>query len=120
MKYISGGDLAARLRSTSGGRIDERTVTEWAIQVADVLSYLHNLRHHRLPRPEAIEYLLDGTSGKVMLIDFRIARSINQQEKALPPSVPWAMHRLSYSPGRSSPVGHLQSRIDDVPSADGS
>ncbi|HEX9959523.1 MAG TPA: protein kinase, partial [Pyrinomonadaceae bacterium] len=37
MKYISGGDLAARLRSSPEGRVDEASVTEWAIQVADVL-----------------------------------------------------------------------------------
>ncbi|HEY0050677.1 MAG TPA: protein kinase, partial [Pyrinomonadaceae bacterium] len=42
MKYISGGDLASRLRSSPEGRIDEQSVTEWAIQVADVLDYLHN------------------------------------------------------------------------------
>jgi hypothetical protein len=37
MKYISGGDLAARLRAAPEGRIDEKTVTEWSIQIADVL-----------------------------------------------------------------------------------
>src|SRR5580765_4624650 len=43
MKYISGGDLASRLRAAPGGRIDEKTVCEWALQVADVLAYLHGL-----------------------------------------------------------------------------
>ena len=42
MKYISGGDLASRLRSATEGRIEEENVTEWATQVADVLDYLHN------------------------------------------------------------------------------
>lgn len=82
MKYISGGDLAGRLRSTPGGRIDERLVTEWAIQVTDVLAYLHGL-------PETIVYrdlkpsniMLDGASGRVMLIDFGIARSIGQKQE---------------------------------------
>ena len=95
MKYISGGDLAARLRSTPGGRIDERTVTEWAIQVADVLAYLHNL-------PQTIVYrdlkpsnlMLDGISGRIMLIDFGIARSINQaQEKGVT-----AVGTMGYAP----------------------
>lgn len=82
MKYISGGDLSSRLRSAPEGRIDERTITEWAIQIADVLDYLHN-------RPSTIVYrdlkpsnvMLDGNTGKVMLIDFGIARSINQVEE---------------------------------------
>jgi serine/threonine-protein kinase len=82
MKYISGGDLSSRLRSAPEGRIEERTITEWAIQIADVLDYLHN-------RPSTIVYrdlkpsnvMLDGNTGKVMLIDFGIARSINQIEE---------------------------------------
>lgn len=82
MKYISGGDLSSRLRSAPEGRIDEKTITEWAIQIADVLDYLHN-------RPSTIVYrdlkpsnvMLDGNTGRVMLIDFGIARSINQVEE---------------------------------------
>ncbi len=42
MKYISGGDLSSRLRAAPEGRLDEKTVTEWGIQIADVLDYLHS------------------------------------------------------------------------------
>ena len=94
MKYISGGDLASRLRSTPGGRVDERTVTEWAIQVADVLSYLHNLPTtivYRDLKPSNI--MLDGNSGRIMLIDFGIARSISSQEKGVT-----AVGTMGYAP----------------------
>ncbi len=82
MKYISGGDLASRLRSAPEGKIDELTVAEWAIQITDVLEYLHN-------QPSTIVYrdlkpsniMIDGNSGRVMLIDFGIARSISQKEE---------------------------------------
>jgi eukaryotic-like serine/threonine-protein kinase len=82
MKYISGGDLASRLRAAPEGRIDESTVTKWAIQITDVLDYLHS-------QPSTIVYrdlkpsniMIDGNSGRVMLIDFGIARSINQREE---------------------------------------
>ncbi|MER3632118.1 MAG: hypothetical protein C4325_08120 [Blastocatellia bacterium] len=82
MKYISGGDLASKLRSALEGRIDELTVTEWAIQITDVLNYLHN-------QPTTIVYrdlkpsniMLDGNTGRIMLIDFGIARSITQKEE---------------------------------------
>lgn len=82
MKYISGGDLSARLRAAPEGRIDEKTVTEWAIQISDVLDYLHN-------QPSTIVYrdlkpsniMIDGNSGRVVLIDFGIARSIGQIEE---------------------------------------
>src|SRR4030095_13482178 len=49
MKYISGGDLASRLRNAPGNRIEEKTVTDWGMQVADVLEYLHT-------RPKQIIY----------------------------------------------------------------
>jgi serine/threonine-protein kinase len=82
MKYISGGDLSSRLRSAPEGRIDEKSVTEWAIQIIDVLDYLHN-------QPSTIVYrdlkpsniMVDGNSGRAMLIDFGIARSINKKEE---------------------------------------
>jgi eukaryotic-like serine/threonine-protein kinase len=82
MKYVSGGDLAGRLRSSPSGRIEEKNVVEWAIQVTDVLDYLHN----RVPsivyrdlKPSNI--MIDGNSGRVMLIDFGIARWVNIEEK---------------------------------------
>lgn len=82
MKYISGGDLSSRLRSAQEGKIDEKSVTEWAIQIIDVLDYLHN-------QPSTIVYrdlkpsniMIDGNSGRAMLIDFGIARSINKKEE---------------------------------------
>ena len=82
MKYISGGDLSSRLRSAKEGRIDEKTVCEWAVQIIDVLDYLHN-------QPSTIVYrdlkpsniMIDGNSARAMLIDFGIARSISQKEE---------------------------------------
>lgn len=82
MKYISGGDLAARLRAAPEGRIDEKSVTEWGIQIADVLDYLHRQETtivYRDLKPSNI--MIDGNSGRVMLIDFGIARSISQKEE---------------------------------------
>jgi serine/threonine-protein kinase len=82
MKYISGGDLSSRLRSAPEGKIDEKSITQWAIQITDVLDYLHN-------QPSTIVYrdlkpsniMIDGNSGRIMLIDFGIARSISQKEE---------------------------------------
>lgn len=82
MKYISGGDLSSRLRATPEGKVDENTVVDWAIQVTEVLEYLHN-------QPSTIVYrdlkpsniMIDGNTGRVMLIDFGIARSISQKEE---------------------------------------
>jgi len=94
MKYISGGDLASRMRAAIGGRLDEKTVTDWGMQVADVLDYLHS-------RPKPIIYrdlkpanlMIDGNTGRVMLIDFGIARWVTQQEKGVT-----AVGTMGYSP----------------------
>lgn len=94
MKYISGGDLASRMRSAVGGRLDEKTITDWGMQVADVLDYLHS-------RPKPIIYrdlkpanlMIDGNTGRVMLIDFGIARWVTQQEKGVT-----AVGTMGYAP----------------------
>jgi tRNA A-37 threonylcarbamoyl transferase component Bud32 len=94
MKYISGGDFASRLRSAPSGRLEEKTVTDWALQVADVLDYLHN-------RPQPIIYrdlkpanlMIDGNSGRVMLIDFGIARWVSPHEKGVT-----AVGTMGYAP----------------------
>src|SRR5215203_1835126 len=94
MKYISGGDLASRMRAAVGGRLDEKTVTDWGMQVADVLDYLHS-------RPKPIIYrdlkpanlMIDGNTGRVMLIDFGIARWVSQQEKGVT-----AVGTMGYAP----------------------
>jgi eukaryotic-like serine/threonine-protein kinase len=110
MKYISGGDLASRMRSAVGGRLDEKTVADWGMQVADVLDYLHS-------RPKPIIYrdlkpanlMIDGNSGRVMLIDFGIARWVTQQEKGVT-----AVGTMGYAPpelfsGRVQPASDIYS-----------
>ena len=110
MKYISGGDLASRMRAAIGGRLDEKTVTQWGMEVADVLDYLHS-------RPKPIIYrdlkpanlMIDGNTGRVMLIDFGIARWVTQQEKGVT-----AVGTMGYAPpelfsGRVQPASDVYS-----------
>ncbi len=107
MKYISGGDLASRLRNAPGGRIDEKTVTDWGMQVADVLQYLHS-------RPKQIIYrdlkpanlMIDGNSGRVMLIDFGIARWVKREEKGVT-----AVGTMGYAPPELF-AGRVETRSD--------
>ncbi len=94
MKYISGGDLAGRLRSAPEGRIDEKSVTEWAIQISDVLEYLHNHEPSIVYRDlKPANVMIDGNSGRVMLIDFGIARWVNKEEKGVT-----AVGTMGYAP----------------------
>ena len=107
MKFIPGSDLASRLRGTTGGRIDELTATEWGVQIADVLHYLHT-------RPQPIIYrdlkpanlMLDSNLNRIMLIDFGIARWVNKKEKGVT-----AVGTMGYAPPELF-GGHADARVD--------
>jgi serine/threonine-protein kinase len=108
MKYISGGDFSSRLRSAPGGRIDEKTATIWAMEVADVLDYLHNRRPPIIYRDlKPANLMIDGNSGRVMLIDFGIARWVNKlEEKGVT-----AVGTMGYAPPELF-SGKVESRSD--------
>ncbi len=94
MKYISGGDLSSRLRSAPEGRINETEVAMWAVQITEVLDYLHNRQPpivYRDLKPANI--MIDSNSGRAMLIDFGIARWVNKEEKGVT-----AVGTMGYAP----------------------
>ncbi|HEY0077616.1 MAG TPA: protein kinase [Pyrinomonadaceae bacterium] len=94
MEYISGGDFLLRLKNAPSGRIDEQTVADWGMQVADVLDYLHNRRPAIIYRDlKPANLMIDGNSGRVMLIDFGIARWVAPQEKGVT-----AVGTMGYAP----------------------
>src|SRR2546421_1534187 len=107
MKFIPGSDLASRLRAAPGGRVDELTVAEWGVQVADVLHYLHT-------RPQPIIYrdlkpanlMLDSNTNRIMLIDFGIARWVNKKEKGVT-----AVGTMGYAPPELF-SGQADARVD--------
>lgn len=107
MKYISGGDCLARLRNAPGGKLDELTVAEWGAQAADVLEYLHNQRPPIIYRDlKPANLMIDGNSGRVMLIDFGIARWVAPQEKGVT-----AVGTMGYAPPELF-SGKAESRTD--------
>ena len=94
MKYIPGGDLSARLRKAAGGRVDEVSVSEWGIQIADVLYYLHTRAQPIIYRDlKPANLMIDSNTNRVMLIDFGIARWVNRQEKGVT-----AVGTMGYAP----------------------
>jgi serine/threonine-protein kinase len=107
MKFIPGSDLSSKLRNAPGGRIDEPTVTEWGIRVADVLHYLHT-------RPQPIIYrdlkpanlMIDSNNNRIMLIDFGIARWVNKKEKGVT-----AVGTMGYAPPELF-SGQADARVD--------
>lgn len=98
MKYISGGDFLTRLRNAPHGRLDEKTVTEWGCQVADVLDYLHNQPHAIIYRDlKPANLMIDGSTGRVMLVDFGIARWVAGKEQLQEKGVT-AVGTMGYAP----------------------
>ena len=94
MKYIAGGDFLARLRNAPNNRLDEKTVADWGCQVADVLHYLHRQNPPIIYRDlKPANLMIDGNSGRVMLIDFGIARWVQKEEKGVT-----AVGTMGYAP----------------------
>ncbi|MEW5987280.1 MAG: serine/threonine-protein kinase [Chloroflexota bacterium] len=81
LEYIRGRDLEAIL-TERGGKLDSKTVLEWALQICEVLSYLHG---HQ-PRPivfrdvKPSNLMLDSRE-RIRLIDFGIAKVFQALER---------------------------------------
>jgi tRNA A-37 threonylcarbamoyl transferase component Bud32 len=78
MEYIEGRTLESM---QDDGPLDEKTVAAWAVKICDILDYLHNLQ----PEPIIFRDLKPGNimitaKGRVLLIDFGIARFFNPQK----------------------------------------
>lgn len=76
MEYINGTDLEVRINE-NGGPFDEKTVIGWAIQVCDVMSYLHHQKPPIIYRDLKPANLILTPFGKIYLVDFGIARFFN-------------------------------------------
>jgi eukaryotic-like serine/threonine-protein kinase len=106
MKFIDGGDLSARQRAT-GGRVDEMTVTKWAIDVCDVLDYIHSLTPPIIYRDlKPANLMIDSRTGRVMLVDFGIARFVAPTQKGVT-----AIGTMGYAPPELF-AGNVEARSD--------
>ena len=80
MDFIDGEDLSSLLRSR--GSLEEEEVIQWALQICDVLNYLHTRNPvviYRDIKPSNI--MLRKSDNKAMLIDFGIARTVAPREE---------------------------------------
>lgn len=76
MRWYGAGDLVDQMQLHSG-RIDEATVTRWAIQICDVLHYLHTQRPPIICRDlKPGNLILDEKTGRVTLGDLSLAVSV--------------------------------------------
>jgi outer membrane protein assembly factor BamB/tRNA A-37 threonylcarbamoyl transferase component Bud32 len=81
MEYIEGRNLESLLEER-GAPMDERDVLEWAIQLCDVLSYLHNQKPHSIVfRDMKPSNVMLSEAGKLRLVDFGIAKVFLEDKK---------------------------------------
>ncbi len=93
MKFIDGGDLAARQRAL-GGKVDELLVTQWAIQICDVLDYIHSQTPPIIYRDlKPANLMIDSRTQRIMLVDFGIARFVAPTQKGVT-----AIGTMGYAP----------------------
>jgi eukaryotic-like serine/threonine-protein kinase len=106
MKYIDGGDLATRQRLL-GGKVDEITVTKWAIDTSDVLDYIHSQEPPIIYRDlKPANLMIDGRTNRVMLVDFGIARFVAPTQKGVT-----AIGTMGYAPPELF-AGNVEKRSD--------
>ena len=93
MRWIGGGDLAEQMR-VRNGQVDEPTATKWAIQISDVLHYIHSQKPPIIYRDlKPANLMLDDKNGRVMLVNFGIARVVRPTEKGVT-----AIGTMGYAP----------------------
>jgi len=81
MEFIDGRDLEASLASATG-HLSPEQVIDWAIQVCDVLVYLHSHKPHPIIfRDMKPSNIMVDRAGRVRLIDFGIARVFQDDRK---------------------------------------
>ena len=80
MEYVEGEDLENVLDSTEG-MLKEDIVLDWAIQVCDVLIYLHNQTPPIIFRDLKPSNVMLREDNKIALIDFGIAKAFESGQK---------------------------------------
>ncbi len=73
MEYIQGETLE-KVQEDSGGPLDERRVMNWALQLCDVLNYLHTQQPPIVFRDMKPSNVMVTKNDQIKLIDFGIAR----------------------------------------------
>jgi outer membrane protein assembly factor BamB len=111
MEFIDGKDLEAYLNETQG-HLAEDKVVEWAIELCDVLSYLHKHKD-KDNKPDPVIFrdlkpsnIMLDQHQKIRLIDFGIARDYTAGQKGT------MIGTEGYSPpeqyrGEASPAGDI-------------
>jgi tRNA A-37 threonylcarbamoyl transferase component Bud32 len=77
LEYIPGMSLRQLVQRE--GPQDSRKVAKWAVQIADILHYLHHLEPPIVHRDLTPDNLILGSDGTIMLIDFGVSNEFVSQ-----------------------------------------
>ena len=78
MNFIEGEDLESKLETDGNPGLKQEKVFEWATQLLIVLDYLHNQDPPIIYRDMKPANVMIHKDGRAMLIDFGIARALQQ------------------------------------------
>lgn len=81
MEYVDGGDLEQRMMQQDNAPFEEQDVLNWAIQICDILHYLHSHNPPIVYRDMKPANLILNSAGKIYVVDFGIARHFNPTKK---------------------------------------
>ncbi len=81
MDFIEGEDLETYLKNRDFRPIPEDVVTEWTIQILEILTYLHSLDPPLIYRDMKPSNLMLDNDEKIYLVDFGIARMFEPERK---------------------------------------
>jgi len=87
MNYIEGEDLLDILEKRGNPGLPEHVVIDWATQILKVLDYLHNLNPPVVYRDVKPENIMLHRDGRIILIDFGIARVVRKEDMESPKTV---------------------------------
>ncbi len=80
MEFINGQDLEQMIEESTGP-IDQDQVLDWAIQILDVLDYLHNLTPAVIFRDLKPSNIMINEHNRIVLIDFGIAKVFERGQR---------------------------------------
>jgi len=83
LSYIEGVDLAQLLEIEGKPGLPEHLVIEWALQILDVLDYLHTREPPIVYRDIKPGNIMIHKDGRIILVDFGIARTIQTDKEVL-------------------------------------
>ena len=81
MEYVDGENLHDIMQKREGEPFDENQVVSWAIEICDVLSYLHAQDPPVIYRDLKPSNIMINADGLLKLVDFGIARKIEVDDE---------------------------------------